>query len=98
MPLTFACPCGKQLQTASENAGKRVKCPSCGQILMIPAATAATNSRPAAPTRTPTPPPFSAVRAPALGVVHFFCECGKQLQAKTELAGKRVKCPGCGAD
>jgi hypothetical protein len=25
------------------------------------------------------------------------CDCGKQLKAKDELAGRRVKCPGCGA-
>lgn len=25
------------------------------------------------------------------------CECGKQLNVKDELSGKKVKCPGCGA-
>lgn len=25
------------------------------------------------------------------------CQCGKRFQAKDELAGKRVKCPGCGS-
>ena len=25
------------------------------------------------------------------------CPCGKQLRAKDEMAGKRVKCPGCGS-
>jgi len=26
----------------------------------------------------------------------FACSCGKQLRARAELAGKKVKCPGCG--
>ena len=30
-------------------------------------------------------------------VIAFTCSCGKRLQAKPELAGKKVKCPGCQA-
>jgi hypothetical protein len=29
--------------------------------------------------------------------ISISCACGKRLNAKAELAGKRVKCPGCGA-
>jgi hypothetical protein len=29
--------------------------------------------------------------------IQLTCACGKSLKAKDELAGKRVKCPGCGA-
>ncbi len=36
----------------------------------------------------------AAVAAPVRFASH--CECGKVLNAKPELAGKRVKCPGCG--
>jgi DNA-directed RNA polymerase subunit RPC12/RpoP len=29
--------------------------------------------------------------------VKFACgECGKKLEVKLELAGRKVKCPGCG--
>ncbi len=28
--------------------------------------------------------------------IQVTCQCGKQLSAKDEFAGKRVKCPGCG--
>jgi hypothetical protein len=28
--------------------------------------------------------------------IHVRCQCGKQLSAKDEFAGKRVKCPSCG--
>src|SRR5262245_10039949 len=29
-------------------------------------------------------------------MIRFACECGRQLQAREELAGKAVTCPGCG--
>lgn len=29
--------------------------------------------------------------------ISLVCECGKKLSVKDELAGKRVKCPGCAA-
>ena len=28
--------------------------------------------------------------------IPFRCECGKRLQAKDELAGRRIRCPDCG--
>lgn len=93
MPITFSCSCGKNLRVGDEHAGKRVKCPSCGKAVAVPAARKAAESQPAAPkaqggTATATAPSGQAVR--------FGCECGKQLQAKAELAGKRIKCPSCG--
>jgi hypothetical protein len=37
--LTFACPgCGKSLKTKPDLAGKKVKCPSCGQAVAVPGA------------------------------------------------------------
>ncbi len=30
--------------------------------------------------------------------ISFTCQCGKQLQAKDEYAGKRAKCPACGRE
>jgi hypothetical protein len=32
----FTCPCGKQLKAKDEDAGRRTKCPDCGQELTIP--------------------------------------------------------------
>ena len=29
--------CGKNLKVKEENAGKRVKCPGCGQLMQVPA-------------------------------------------------------------
>lgn len=86
MAIVFACACGKQLKTVEENAGKRVKCPACGQPVPVPSANAAA---------APAPPPKAAAKAPAGDIVRFACECGKQLQARAEMAGKRIKCPAC---
>ena len=33
----------------------------------------------------------------APGIVVLVCDCGRKLRVKSELAGKRVKCPGCSA-
>ncbi|MCC6741179.1 MAG: hypothetical protein IT452_19215 [Planctomycetia bacterium] len=38
MSLEFRCGCGRLLQVASDLAGKRVRCPSCSQIVWAPAA------------------------------------------------------------
>jgi len=48
-------------------------------------------NRPAAAATRPAAPPEVA------SSISFPCaECGKKLKAKADLAGKRIKCPGCG--
>jgi hypothetical protein len=37
MPILVSCKCGKKLRLKDELAGKRVKCPGCGQCLAVPA-------------------------------------------------------------
>ena len=46
MTIPFACSCGKSFQAKDEFAGKRTKCPACGQVLVIPQ-----------PARADAPPP-----------------------------------------
>ena len=41
MPIPVACQCGKQVNAPDNLAGKRVKCPGCGNPLDIPAIAAA---------------------------------------------------------
>jgi hypothetical protein len=36
MPVTFNCSCGRQMRAADEHAGKRVKCPGCEAINLVP--------------------------------------------------------------
>jgi hypothetical protein len=37
MSIKLSCRCGKRLLAKSEHCGKRVKCPKCGQHLLVPA-------------------------------------------------------------
>jgi hypothetical protein len=36
MPIKFACSCGTQLRVADKDAGRRIKCPKCGDTLTTP--------------------------------------------------------------
>jgi serine/threonine protein kinase len=46
--IAFACPgCGKSLKVEDEKAGKRGKCPSCGQRTLVPNATGEARPEPA---------------------------------------------------
>ena len=38
MAISVSCACGKQFRTKDENAGKRGRCPGCGQPVQIPGA------------------------------------------------------------
>jgi WD40 repeat protein len=59
--LAFACAfCHKKLSVADDLAGKKVKCPLCGQVTPVPAAVAspvASAPTVAAPGQSPPPPP-----------------------------------------
>src|SRR5882762_7508713 len=96
MTIRATCKCGKQVQTRDENAGKRMKCPGCGEVVTMPAAAAAATKPTPAATKPALAPgkPSPAEDKPA--TVSFSCDCGKQLHAKAEQGGKRVKCPACG--
>lgn len=37
MPIAFDCACGKTLRAPDDAAGKRVKCPACSAVLLLPA-------------------------------------------------------------
>jgi ribosomal protein L40E len=34
--MVASCKCGKQIKAKPEFAGKRIKCPSCGDVLQLP--------------------------------------------------------------
>ena len=40
MAIVFNCECGRQLQVRDEHAGRRVKCPACGEETTAPSAAA----------------------------------------------------------
>lgn len=56
MPISVACACGKKFQAKDELAGKRVKCPGCGQPLLIPAPQAAKPQQAGAGAQAAKPP------------------------------------------
>jgi hypothetical protein len=37
MPITFTCPCGRQIRAKDGSAGRSLECPSCGANLEVPA-------------------------------------------------------------
>src|SRR5436190_1124445 len=36
MPIHFSCSCGKAFRASERAAGKRVKCPLCGSVMVVP--------------------------------------------------------------
>jgi len=51
-PIAFACPgCGKKLQVKEELGGRKVKCPKCGQVVLVPAVADARNPANASATK-----------------------------------------------
>lgn len=83
MPITVICGCGKQLSAPDAAAGKKAKCPGCGQILLVPAATGL-----AAP---PAPAvPVLAEAAPAAEQKQACPHCGESILAVAK------KCRHCG--
>jgi hypothetical protein len=56
--LAFPCSsCQKKLQVGDEHAGKKVKCPGCGQVLTVPVP---------APPPAEVPPPMAVMLSPPL--------------------------------
>jgi hypothetical protein len=89
MPVPIHCSCGKQFRVPDGYAGKRVRCPACGQPAAVPAAAASAGSiRPAARAATAAP-----VAEPQK--ISFRCDCGQAMQARPEHAGLKTRCPSC---
>jgi hypothetical protein len=64
MPITFRCSCGKTLQVKDEFAGRRVKCPACSGVAVVPAAMPAFEVVEDEPPAPPPPPKSRPVAAP----------------------------------
>jgi len=103
MAIEFYCPgCAKLMRTPDETAGRKGKCPNCGLKVQIPAASVASPSlstesrgvstgfgRPAGAAAQGSQPPAK---------IEFQCSsCHQHLAVPAANAGKRGKCPHCGA-
>ncbi len=76
MPIALSCPCGKNLRVQDNLAGRRVKCPVCGEILEVAPATAQEEeivfneiSSSPRPVQPEIPPPVAAPPEPKLQIV-----------------------------
>jgi predicted RNA-binding Zn-ribbon protein involved in translation (DUF1610 family) len=95
MAIEFACSrCHKTIRVDASAAGKRGKCPQCGEIVTVPSA--AERMSPA--TVTPLSTSGGPTKIPAQGNLSFPCPaCGKSVTAPASASGKRGKCPHCQA-
>ncbi len=89
MPIKVVCQCGQQFAAKDEMAGKRVKCPKCGQPLTIGAPQQA---QPQQPPAQPQQPQAPATPAMSGGLGDLLDEIGSPAQASGP------QCPACGAE
>lgn len=61
MPITFACQCGKSMTVGDEHGGKKVRCPECKNILVVPVPASSAPAAASGPTD-----PFAFLNAPAV--------------------------------
>lgn len=78
--------CSAKFRAPATSAGKRGKCPKCGEAFEVPSTGAAAS-------------PVSTARSPEMtaeGAVRFACSgCGASMKVPSDAIGKRVKCKGC---
>jgi hypothetical protein len=96
MAIKFNCPhCQRALSVKDHLAGKRAACPSCKQVLVIPAPSAAApaeNLEEMAAAALGDQP--EAAQAPQ--TIDFTCpQCDEPVSLPADLAGKRAPCPSC---
>ena len=87
------CSCGVTVPVAADAVGREQTCPSCS----IPfKAVWALDPKTREKILTRVAAKGNAIRIPA-GSHQLICSCGQVLVARKDQAGKRVKCPVCGA-
>jgi len=98
MAIEFQCPSCQQLfRTPEQAAGKKGKCPHCGSVFTIPATASPAGPAPAASAPAPMPAAAPAA-AEASDKIEFPCsQCGCPVRTPASMAGKKGKCPSCGA-
>lgn len=81
MSIRVACStCGKRMKVKDRLAGKKVRCPACGEVFRIPK-----DGGEAARETAPTPP----------DKIKFRCACRQKLRVSAERAGRHILCPHC---
>jgi hypothetical protein len=77
-------------------AGKRIKCPRCSEAVTVAAAQPAAAMAGARASAPPAPAAAASGSAPSGNLSVPCAACRKKLQVRADMAGKAVKCPGCG--
>ncbi|MBI3823829.1 MAG: hypothetical protein HY289_14260 [Planctomycetes bacterium] len=81
MAIHWSCPhCKTALAAPDTAAGQSAMCYKCHKDIGV----------------IPSPQAPASAKEPAEAVIFSCSSCAKKLKIKPELAGKRVKCPGCG--
>ncbi len=96
MAIVVQCQCGKGLRVRDESAGKRVRCPSCGEVMLVPGEQVA--PRAAAPSRV-APPAANACKAcgkPVPVGVLVCPECGFSAQTNSYVKKQAARAVGSG--
>ena len=109
-PIRFDCgSCGKTLSIAAANAGKKGKCPHCGELMSIPlsssSTTGAPTQRPATESRwkgtpkqrtaDPSKPQPSLIKAGGEKIEFHCSSCREVVRVGVAAAGKKGQCPRC---
>jgi hypothetical protein len=81
--IHVACSCGKTIKASLQYEGKIVRCPRCKGAVKITRGGRGGTVRADVPAQD--------------GYVRFTCSCGKSIRASARYAGRRAKCPRCGA-
>jgi len=104
--ISAKCLCGKLIYAAAGMVGRKVPCPGCWRMIIVPpdhamnplppTASAPVVDACAAPAPAPPParPPAPVAKALARTIA-AKCLCGALIQAPLDMAGKKLPCPGC---
>jgi uncharacterized Zn finger protein (UPF0148 family) len=87
------CACGVTVPIAADAVAREQACPSCAATFRV---VWAVDPKSREKVLARVPPKGYAIRIPP-GSHQLICSCGQPLVAKKEQAGRRVKCPVCGA-
>lgn len=69
MSIRICCACGQSFAARDEHAGKRVKCPHCGQVVAVPCGAPGNGSSPAVGAASAPPAPAAETGAVSAGKV-----------------------------
>lgn len=89
MAITFVCSnssCGKRFKVADKLGGKRVRCPACKTVQVVPSGD---------PDVVDLASERLAEKKTTITLVCSDPSCGKKLEAPAEAAGKTIQCPIC---